>query len=365
MGVRFSHGLLFIGMKEKYICAVPFTSLELHDKTRFLCCADWLKKPLPMNTSPASAWNSKEANSIRDSILDGSYRYCDSNKCPMLHQLETFGDNGKIEPLYKKDRLPSQLLTQIEAYRNDTLIPTVVQFSFDRTCNLKCPSCRVEIFTADKVKIKEVESTISDIQKTYGSGIEILYITGSGDPFISVGFRNFLRKFRKENWPALKSIHLHTNATKWDKKMWDTMSNIHPYVKSCEISIDAATKNTYENKTRIGGKWDVLIDNLKFISTIPKLKRIKTSFVVQQQNYKEMKLFYNLMISIFGNKANVYYGKITNWGTFNEQEFTLHEIWNKSHPEYGEFIQEVNKTLPARNAWSNLQEFITISKSLI
>ena len=45
-------------------------------------------------------------------------------------------------------------------------------------------------------------------------------------------------------------------------------SNIHRFVKSCEISIDGGTKDTYENKTRINGKWDELIDNLKFIAQL-------------------------------------------------------------------------------------------------
>ena len=163
----------------------------------------------------------------------------------------------------------------------------------------------------------------------------------------------------------MKSIHLHTNATKWNKKMWDSMKNIHPYVFSCEISIDACTKDTYETKTRLGGNWDDLMDNLKFIETIPKLVKIKPSFVVQQSNYKEIKLFYDTMIGIFGKKANVFFGKITNWGTFSKKEFEKENIWNESHPEHSQFLIELNKTLPARQAWSNLQEFIKPQNSII
>ena len=354
-----------MSIKKNYICGTPFASLEVHDNANFLCCPTWLTKHLPSKSNVGESWNSDEANDIRDSILDGSYRYCDSLHCPMLHQLETFGDVGKIYPLYHKDRLPEELKTKIEQYKNGTLTPSIIQFSFDRTCNLECPSCRVKLFTADKKKIEEVEATIDDIESIYGGSVTLLYITGSGDPFISVGFRNFLRNFDKSKWPKLKHIHLHTNATKWNKAMWESMKEIHPYVTSCEISIDAATKDTYENKTRIGGKWDELIENLKFISTIPKLQRIKPSFVVQQRNYKEMKLFYDLMISIFGNKANVYYGKITNWGTFSNDEYLTHQIWNPNHDEYDDFITEVNKTFPAEQCWHNLQEFITQHKSLI
>jgi organic radical activating enzyme len=352
--------------KKDYICAVPFTSLEVHDHNRFLCCASWLTKFLPDDTKPYDAWNSKEANDIRDSILDGSYRYCDGNQCPFLHQLETFGDVGKIYPLYHKNKLGLDLTKKIEKYKKGKLTsPQVVQFSMDRSCNLECPSCRLEMFIADSKKIKKVKQDIQDIEDDYGSEIITLYITGSGDPFVSVGFRDFLRNFDKTKWPKLKTIHLHTNATRWDKKMWESMPNIHKYVKSCEISIDAGTKETYETKTRINGNWDELIENLKFIATLPHLKRIKPSFVVQTHNYKEMKLFYDLMINIFGDKANVYYGKITNWGTFTDDEFKKHEIWNPSHPEYNNFIMEVNKLLPAKNSFTNLQEFIKPHKSII
>lgn len=351
---------------KNYICAVPFTSLEIHDHRRFLCCASWLTKFLPEDTKPYEAWNSEEANDIRDSILDGSYRYCDNNHCPYIHQLKTFGDVGRIKPIYHKDDLSPDLKLKIEQHKQGKLTsPQIVQFSMDRSCNLECPSCRLEMIIADSKKIKKVKQDIQDIEDAYGSEVNTLYITGSGDPFVSVGFRDFLRNFDKTKWPKLKSIHLHTNATRWNKEMWESMPNVHKYVKSCEISIDAGTKETYETKTRINGNWDVLIENLKYISTIPRINRVKTSFVVQQKNYREMKLFYDLMYSIFGNKADIYYNKITNWGTFTEEEFLLEQIWNESHPEYNEFIKEVNSFLPNNNCWGNLQEFITPVKSLI
>jgi hypothetical protein len=352
--------------KSKYICAVPFTSLEIHDHQRFLCCASWLTKFLPEDTKPNDAWNSKEANDIRNSILDGSYRYCDDNQCPFLNQLNTFGDVGRIQPIYHKDDLSPDLKLKIEKHEEGKLTsPQIVQFSMDRSCNLECPSCRLEMIIADSKKIKKVKQDIQDIEDTYGSEVSTLYITGSGDPFVSVGFRDFLRNFDKTKWSKLKYIHLHTNATRWNKEMWESMPNIHRYVKSCEISIDAGTKETYETKTRINGDWDVLMENLKFISTIPTLSRIKTSFVVQQKNYKEMKLFYDLMCSIFGEKVNVFFGKMTNWGTFSNEEYLTHQICDESHPEYNDFVNEVNSFLPIKNSYNNIQEFITPRKSLI
>ena len=148
--------------------------------------------------------------------------------------------------------------------------------------------------------------------------------------------------------------------------MWDSMPNVHKYVTTCEISIDAGTKDTYENKTRLGGNWDTLINNLNFISTIKTLKSIKTSFVVQDTNYTEMETFYNLMYSIFGKKVNVFFGKITNWGTFSEGEFKLKQVWNTEHAEHELFKKEFNKMCKNTNLFHNLYEFVdNTTKTLI
>jgi MoaA/NifB/PqqE/SkfB family radical SAM enzyme len=150
----------------------------------------------------------------------------------------------------------------------------------------------------------------------------------------------------------------------WNKEMWDSMPNVHKYVKSCEISIDAGTQDTYETKTRLGGNWENLLNNLKFISTLP--IKVKTSFVVQDTNYTEMETFYNLMYSIFGNKVNVFFGKITNWGTFSEGEFKLKQVWDTLHPEHHLFKKEFNKVWKNTNLFHNLYEFIdTTNKTLI
>ena len=352
--------------KRDYICCVPFTAIEVHQHNSFLCCPSWLTKFLPRGLNVKDSWNSVEAKDIRDSILDGSYRYCDSNQCPFLHKMDSNESQHPPNPLYSKNNLPNGLATAVESHKNnEEYSPDVVQFSFDRTCNLKCPSCRIDLIVGDKKKIESVKATIEEIESEYANDIKVLYITGSCDPFISVGFRDFLQNFNPKKYPKLESIHLHTNATKWNIKMWDSMKSIHPYVKTCEISIDAGTKDTYENKTRIGGDWDELMNNLKFISTLPNLKKIKPSFVVQNHNYKEMGLFYDMMFDLFGKKSNIFFGKINNWGTFSDEEFLEHQVWNPDHRNYSDFIEEVNRTLPANYCFHNLYEFINPHKSLI
>lgn len=353
--------------KNNYICAVPFQRLEVAEHKRFLCCASWLTKHLPEDSNPYEAWNSNDARKIRSSILDGSYEFCDSKQCPHLLELENVGRVGKNSPLLHKNNIPLEFEQKIKDHVSGKITsPDIVDFMMDRSCNLKCPSCRLDMIIADSKKIEKVKQDILDIETTFGNYIKTLYITGSGDPFISVGFRDFLRTFDKSKWTSLKNIHLHTNATYWTPKMWESMEVVHPYVGSCEISIDAATKDTYENKVRLNGEWDLLLENLKFISTIKTLRRIKISFVVQKDNYKEMKLFYDLISDIFkGTNFSIFYNRITNWGTFTDTEFLDKDVCNPNHKEHHLFVEEINKVIPAENSYTNLQEFVNYKKVLI
>lgn len=342
---------------KNYICSVPFNSLEIHNNVCFVCCPSWLPNKVELSEIPLKdMWNSEPIVDIRNSILDGSFKYCNKELCPYLSKLINYGiPSGPVSA--KQPDINFKAII-----KNNT--PDNLIMNFDRTCNYKCPSCRVDLIVEDSKGIKKVEKTIEEIDTYYSQNVKSLYITGSGDPFVSVGFRNYLRNFNPKKYPKLKSIHLHTNASMWNKEMWESMPKIHKYVKTCEISIDAGTKDTYENKTRIGGDWDNLINNLRFISTLP--ISVKTSFVVQDNNYMEMELFYNLMYSIFGNNVNVFFGKITNWGTFSEGEFKLKQVWDSEHPEHQLFKKEFNKIWKNKNLFHNLYEFIdTTNKTLI
>jgi MoaA/NifB/PqqE/SkfB family radical SAM enzyme len=341
-----------------FVCNVPFTSLEIHNNVCFVCCPSWLPNKIEISEIPLKdMWNSEPIIDIRKSMLDGTFKYCNKEMCPYLSKL--IKDGIETGPITLKSNPVSHQNLIIE---NNT--PDYIVMNFDRTCNYKCPSCRVDLIVEDSKGIQRVEKTIEDIDKYYSQHVKTLYITGSGDPFVSVGFRNYLRKFNPKKYPNLEKIHLHTNASMWNKEMWDSMPNVHKYVKSCEISIDAGTKDTYENKTRLGGDWENLMNNLKFINTLR--MSVKTSFVVQDTNYMEMETFYNLMYSIFGKKVNVFFGKITNWGTFSEGEFKLKQVWDVEHPEHQLFKKEFNKIWKNRNLFHNLHEFIdTTNKTLI
>jgi hypothetical protein len=146
------------------------------------------------------------------------------------------------------------------------------------------------------------------------------------------------------------------------------MSTIHPFVKSCEISIDASNKDTYENKVRIGGDWDTLIERLDFIINIPSIKSYIFSFVVQESNYKEMYSFQKLITNLnwkFDKKISIFFNHMTNWGTFSKEEYLLKDVSNPVHTEHQDFIKELNKIKDKKNVSHNFNHLFETKINLI
>ena len=340
-----------------YVCTNPFKILEMHEWFSGQCVPEWLLKYVPIHTDLDKVWNSKEAVEVRESVLDGSYKFCDKTQCPYLEYLLKYGKVDSKGPIVNKVDFPNNLLSTDGPHRID--------LDFDSSCNYKCPSCRKDTYMADDTKMDAIGKRLVEVKDVFGKSVKELYLSASGDPLVSKSYRKFLQTFNPTEFPNLQSIHFHTNASMWNKKVWESMPNVHKFVKSCEISIDAATKETYETKVRLNGNWDNLISNLKFISTIKGLRLIKPSFVVQQKNYKEMYDFAELMKSIFGSKVLVLFVKMNNWGTFTDDEFMKEKIWDSTHPEYDDFIIQLNRIKGLTNVYHNMHDLLNEDKTII
>lgn len=332
--------------KKDWICTQPFEFAEIFDHKMYMCCPQWLPEDLGNPNTIAENWKSKKAEDIRHSILDGSYNYCVESRCPKLTGLKNGNSYGFISKKEFNERS--------QEFKGS--LPRSLKFNFDQSCNLKCPSCRSMFINYEGKERERTEELIKNIEQQLSKGLTHIECTGSGDPFFSRTFRKWMMTFNPELYPILDSIHLHTNATLWNKSNWERMQNIHKFVKSCEISVDAACKDTYENKTRLGGKWETIISNLNYISKLPYLKTVTLSFVVQKDNYKEMNDFYLLAKSIF-NSTNkdwkVFYNRVVNWGTYNEEQYKDVDVANKNHPLYPEVSNQL-KTLKYNNIHHNL-----------
>jgi MoaA/NifB/PqqE/SkfB family radical SAM enzyme len=330
---------------KQHICTTPFVYLEVHKGGVHSCCPSWLPNRISNLEDIDKAWESEELKKVQESILDGSYKYCSKTQCPYLSELITTGNRPK--GFIDKSNF------NINDYKSG---PTNINFAFDRSCNLTCPSCRNVAIMADGTELEFIDNTINKIVDIYGKNMTMLYLSGTADPFASKSIRKLLLNFDRKKFPKVNHIHLHTNALLLTEKMWNSLSHIHDLIKTIEISIDAANEETYKIVRR-GGDWQTLLNNLDFISTI-KLRNKNVSFVTQDTNYMEMEDFYMLMNKIFKNDINVFFNKITNWGTYTPAEFDIKQIWNESHPEFQMFLNQLNKINKKYKCTHNMHDII-------
>ena len=235
---------------EAMSCSKPFTWFEVSGTGDvYLCCPSWLDTSIGNlgSHSVQDVWNGPVAQDIRRSILDGSFSYCNAARCPYLQSVRT--GSARIEGVTNPD-----LRAVIEG--GLTVLPygpRDVNCCFDRSCNLSCPSCRTSLLveTHRRDEILSLQQRISDEALV---DARLLYITGSGDPFGSPFFRQWLRTMRVEDMPHLEIIHLHTNGLLWNPAMWSSIpAPTRALVRYADISIDAATPETYAVNRRVGG----------------------------------------------------------------------------------------------------------------
>ena len=332
---------------KRLFCSKPFTWFEasaadgLESGEVYLCCPAWLDTSVGnlQQQSVEEIWNGAKAQDIRRSILDGSFEYCKWDLCPFLQDV-----SGPVQ--YVEDVTDTDLLKIIQ--QDLTILPygpKDINCSYDRSCNLSCPSCRLELIVEMKNKenILKIQNKINDEAL---KDARFLYITGSGDPFGSPFFRRWLQSMKRADMPNLDKIHLHSNGQLWTPKMWETIpAEIRAIVKEAEISIDAANATTYSVNRR-GGHFEKLLHNLEFISSLRQegpLEWLGISMVVQENNFEQMADFVRL-----GQRFKVdsiYFSQLVNWGTFSNEEFTARAIHMPSHPRHQDFVSSLQHSI--------------------
>ena len=320
-------------LKGKF-CSLPFSGIEVDSTGKvYTCCVAHMPYSIGniYEQTLEDIWKGEKAKLIRESILDGSYRYCMHTICPrIVHEdLPDLREENKIELVEE---------------------PTRASLNLDSTCNLYCPSCRktkIDFNSDDQqqLKIKSgLDNVISYIFSQPSDKRISLSVTGSGDPFYSVVYRDFLFNFDPAPWPNLK-LNLVTHGVMLTEKYWDKMSKWHKRLNSIQITVDAATESTY-NKLRPGGNWKTLLENLKMLGEklidFPET-RLELYFIVQQGNYKEIVEFIDLINNLIvrGNVVFVF-NKIMDWGTFSYEDFKEHAIWRPDHQDYANYLSIIN-----------------------
>lgn len=309
-------------------CDSPFTNMTIRpDGHVFVCCAGWTNAYSLGNAFTQTfeqIWNSPEAQALRASIHDGSFRFCLADRCGRLAEGELSADAMFEE---NAELIASKAVVMKHG-------PSKMTLNYDPSCNLACPSCRTELVfsSADEITalIAFQESVVSS---NYFKNVKRIQATGTGDVFASKVYSHLLDKINVEEYPDLR-LELRTNGILLTPKRWNEIENTHYAIDLIIISIDAATQETYELVRGKGFK--KLVTNLEFLGQVKHSAefRLEIWFVMQSANYKEIPDFVRLGKRIGADRVN--FTRIRDWGTF--PDFTKQDVFDKGHPQHQDYL---------------------------
>ena len=323
------------GYLKQFICSYPFERMEItHNGDVLVCCGHWLPTIVGnFISSPVNdVLNSVKARKIRESVTDGSYKYCNHLECPLLNQ----------DRLQRRERLTDPRIAQaVASGRFEVEGVDSLTFGLDLTCNLSCPSCRtdriIEKPSEANEKAQAVETKLYPLLPT----VKVLHINPSGELFASKPSRRVLELIDDERCPDL-FLEIISNGTLFTEREWNRYPNIHDKVWSVRISTDAATKDTFEKLRRLG-RYEIFMENMKFLSRLRSSGRIGLlyfSFTYQLDNFREMRDFAAFTSSMNGDFA--IFERLQNMGAFSEEDFRQKAVHRPEHPLYNDFLAAID-----------------------
>lgn len=290
-------------------CNVPWNTVSIDVKGRVFICSCDGHVPFPVGhildfNTFEDIFDSPAAQKIQLAVKNKTFDYCAVDFC---------GIRGS-EFVYPENRIKVNIL-------------------FDISCNIQCPSCRErKIFVNDpgmiNSKLKLGNRVAQWIQNTNKN---VVVEFAGGEPLASLVYSKLFDQYAE--FSNVEFI-IKTNGLLIRNNV-NLIKTLQSRV-SFSISIDAASKDTYEQKTRVGGKWEHLIEGLKIIKELGLVAQ--GNFVIQKSNLHEVLSFvtlcqqYNLTPSFL---------MLQDWGTWHD--YYEHCVHFPDSELYNEFKNVVNE----------------------
>ncbi len=314
-------------------CEAPFIKFEtLIDGNVAPCCSIWTQHRLGHleRDSFDTIWNGPDAQAMRESIHDGSYRYCNKQRCTLIME----------DALPKKtDVTDPDLRDAIDNERLTMKSPKWLFLAHDITCNLACPSCRSELLGSDDAQ--EARFAIIENEVFHpllnADGEVLVSVSGQGDPWSSQHYRSILRYMADHELTA--KLNIHTNALLMSERKWEEYRGLERYETVVDVSIDACSPHVYQHVRR-PGKWEKLEPNLRFIGrkrADGTFKEFHINATVQLDNFHELPGLTDFAADLGCDSVRFY--MMQNTGGHISADYARGNVADAEHPLHRAFLE--------------------------
>lgn len=302
-------------------CKRPFE--QMYVKETYVKTCSWMDLLLgnPLENSLEDLWTNEQAEKARESIRDGSFRYCRKEECP-------YCASGRLE----------EIDDEIGKNYQPTPTPVEMNISYDKFCNHTCPSCRSSFFHPDEAYVERMKK-LKEAVLPFANKAKFIITCGMGDCFASPFIMEFLQELRPEN-PEFH-ISFETNGVMLDEKHWEAISHLHQYPINFTITPNSFERYTYRYLSGGHDSLEACKRNLKFISQLRKEGKIasfRINMVVQESNYWEIPSFIHTCLEEY-DPDTIQIKPLNRWFCLDAEGYWYKNVLNPLHPHHENYLK--------------------------
>lgn len=262
-------------------------------------------------------YNSEAAKHFRQTLIDGTYDYCNEENCPYM------ANNTLESHMVEVDEIPEY--------------PLEISLAYDRRCNYHCTCCvsrcddKIDSVIQNKIE-NEIRKALPYV-KTFSAN-------GLGEFFVSESMIKLVSEWNPDNIENAE-FTLETNGSLFTPQNWEKIKNVGKANFQVAITVHSFDEAAYQYLSGTKMKINTIIDNLKFIKTLREegqINHLEIATVMQERNFRTLPEYIDRCLNEFG-ADQVRVRRFLPEKAMDENIEWFFDIRNPLHPYHQEYLE--------------------------
>lgn len=265
----------------------------------------------------AEVYNSEAAKRFRQTLIDGTYDYCNEENCPYM------ANNILDSQLIELDEIPEY--------------PEEISLAYDRRCNYSCTCCISKCNDKPDEKLQEkieqeVRAALPYVKRFSANGL--------GEFFVSDSMIKLVSEWKPEEIENAE-FALETNGSLFTRENWEKISNISRAKLWVDVTVHSFENAAYQLLSGTKYPVDKVIENLKFMKELREadvINHLEIALVMQERNFRTLPEYIDRCINEFGADS-VRVRRFLPEKAMDENIEWFFDIRNPLHPYHQEYLE--------------------------
>lgn len=262
-------------------------------------------------------YNSEAAKKFRQTLIDGTYDFCNEENCPYM------ANNILDSQIIEIDEIPE--------------LPEIVSLAYDKRCNYHCTCC---ISRSDEKMNPQVQEKIEKEIREALPAVKVFSANGLGEIFVSDSMLKLISEWDPKKIEGAE-FELETNGSLFNETNWEKIKNIGDANLKVFLTVHSFDEAAYQYLSGTKLKIDNIIENLRFVKKLReegKINYLEIAMVMQERNFRTMPEFIDRCLNEFGaDKVRI--RRFLPEKAMDENIEWFFDIRNPLHPYHQEYLE--------------------------